>query len=101
MIATIVTVYVKKENINDFIEATIKNHEGSRKEPGNIRFDVIQNTDDPSKFVLYEVFESQDAIEEHRKTAHYLTWRDTVKDWMEKPREAQRHHVIRPKGCEK
>lgn len=97
MIVTSVTVFVKQEYIDDFIEATIRNHEGSVKEPGNIRFDVLQCRDDPSRFMFYEAFESEEAIKAHKETEHYNTWRKTVDDWMEKPRKGIAHHVIRPK----
>jgi hypothetical protein len=54
MIVTTVTVYVKPENIEDFIEASTENHESSIKEPGNMRFDVLQSMSDPTRFLLYE-----------------------------------------------
>ena len=54
MIVTTVIVFVKPEHIQDFIEASIVNHLGSLKEPGNMRFDVLQSRDDPSRFMLYE-----------------------------------------------
>lgn len=96
MIATIVTIYVKSEYADEFIKATIKNHEGTRKEKGNIRFDFIRCKSEPTKFVLYEVFESEAAIEEHKKTPHYNAWRDAVVDWMAKPREGVKHDIIAP-----
>ena len=97
MIVTAVTVYVKPQNINDFIEATQKNHEGSVKEPGNMRFDVLQSKDDPSRFMLYEAYESEEAAKAHKNTEHYLIWRDTVVDYMAKPREGIAHSVLCPK----
>ena len=97
MIVTCVTVHVKEEHIDDFIEATARNHEGSVSEPGNMRFDVLQCKDDPTKFMLYEAYESQEAAAAHKKTEHYLTWRETVADWMAKPREGVPYDVIAPK----
>jgi autoinducer 2-degrading protein len=96
MIVTCVHVFVKEENREDFIEAIIKNHEGTIKEPGNIRFDVLQNAEDPSKFLIYEVFESEEAVAAHKKTAHYLEWRETVENWMAQSRQGIRYTVISP-----
>lgn len=101
MIVTTVIVYVKPENINDFIEATRKNHEASVKELGNLRFDMLQCIDDPTKFLLYEAYESEEASAAHKKTAHYREWRDTVTDWMAKPREGIKYKVIFPKDRNK
>lgn len=96
MIVTAVTVYVKLEHIEDFIKATTKNHEGSIKEPGNMRFDVLQGIDDRSRFLLYEAYESEEAAAAHKNTEHYKTWRNTVEPWMGKPREGAAHKVICP-----
>ena len=97
MIVTIVDVLVKSENINQFIEATIENHNNSVKEEGNLRFDVLQHRDNPSAFSLYEAYESDEASAAHKKTAHYLKWRETVESWMAKPREGFAHNVLAPK----
>jgi len=86
MIVTIVHVQVKPEHVEDFIEATRKNHLASIREPGNLRFDVLQSKDDPTRFALYEAYESEEAAAAHKKTEHYLKWRETVADWMTKPR---------------
>lgn len=96
MIVTAVTVFVKKENIDDFILATSRNHEKSIKEPGNLRFDVLQSKDEPSRFLLYEAYESESAAAAHKNTTHYLTWRDEVAPWMDKPREGLPCRVICP-----
>jgi len=96
MIVNCVVVHVKEENIDDFIEATARNHEGSVNESGNMRFDVLQHRDDPSRFLLYEAYESEEAAAEHKKTDHYLKWRESVADWMAKPREGIPHKVICP-----
>ena len=87
MHVTIVNVSVKSDHINDFIEASRLNHEASIQEPGNLRFDVLQSSEDPAHFVLYEAYVSADAAAGHKKTAHYLLWRKTVADWMASPRE--------------
>lgn len=87
MHVTIVEVYVKPEFINEFIEATEKNHRQSVQENGNHRFDVLQSADDPGKFVLYEAYTSAKEAAAHKETAHYLTWRETVQDMMASPRQ--------------
>jgi len=97
MIVTVVNIIVKPENINQFIQATIENHQNSIKEKGNLRFDVLQHRDDPSKFTLYEAYASDEEAAAHRTTAHYLKWRETVETWMAKPREGFAHNVLAPK----
>jgi (4S)-4-hydroxy-5-phosphonooxypentane-2,3-dione isomerase len=96
MIVTTVTIHVKKEHIQEFIHATLENHRGSVKEPGNIRFDFVQSKDDPSRFLLFEVFESEEAISAHKRTDHYLKWKDLVGPWMAKPREGMPYKAISP-----
>jgi len=96
MFVTAVTVYVKPEFVEAFIRATTENHQGSLREPGNMRFDVLQCTTDPARFLLYEAYESEEAAAAHKNTAHYLKWKETVADWMAKPREGIPHKVICP-----
>jgi autoinducer 2-degrading protein len=74
----------------------VDNHTGTRTEPGNHRFDVLQSAEDPGRFLLYEVFESQQAVEAHRNTDHYRIWRSKVDGWMAKPRELASHRIIAP-----
>ena len=96
MIVTVVHIVVKQENIDQFIEATIQNHQNSVKGKGNLRFDVLQHRDNPAAFTLYEAYESDEAAAAHKNTAHYLKWRDAVAPWMAGPREGIAHHVIAP-----
>jgi autoinducer 2-degrading protein len=86
MHVTLVEVHVKPEYINDFITATRRNHEASIQEPSNRRFDVLQSPDDPARFLLYEAYAGPADSAAHKQTPHYLTWRDTVADWMAQPR---------------
>ena len=86
MHVTIVHVQIKPEHIDDFIRAAQRNHEASIQEPNNLRFDVLQSSDDPTRFVLYEAYRSAADAAAHKQTAHYLTWRDTVAEWMAAPR---------------
>lgn len=97
MIVTFVHVWVKENHVDDFLKATIENHHNSVKEPGNLRFDILLDANDPVKFVLYEAYESEVAAAEHKNTPHYLMWRDTVADWMAKPREGVKHIIVCPK----
>ena len=96
MIVTCVTIFVKKDHIDNFIAATVKNHDASIKESGNMRFDFLQCREDPCRFLLYEAYETEAAARAHKETEHYRAWRDTVADWMERPREGIAHLVIRP-----
>ena len=96
MIVTCVSVYVKPDHIEDFIRASVENHNCSIKEPGNLRFDILQNTQDPASFTLYEAYETDEAASTHKNTQHYLRWRDAVAPWMAKPREGVPHRVICP-----
>ena len=96
MTVTLVHVFVKHEFIEAFIEATRTNHEISIKEPGNLRFDILQDAQIPSKFILYEAYVSEQAVAAHKETPHYATWRDTVAPWMDRPREGVKHTLLFP-----
>ncbi|MBD3266208.1 antibiotic biosynthesis monooxygenase [bacterium] len=97
MYVVTVTVFVKPEHTQDFINATLENAEGTRREPGNVRFDVLQAEDDPNRFFLYEVYKTPEDFKKHQETEHYLTWRDTVADWMAQKRVGLKYHSIYPK----
>ncbi len=86
MHVTIVHVHLKPEHVQDFIAATRLNHEGSIREPGNRRFDVLQSSDDPARFVFYEAYAGVEDAAAHKNTRHYLQWRDAVAPWMAAPR---------------
>ncbi len=96
MIVTCVHVWVKEQFIQDFITETVKNHNESIKEPGNLRFDFLQDEQQPNKFLIYEAYESEDYAKAHKETNHYKVWRQAVADWMAQPREGIRYHVIQP-----
>ena len=96
MLVTCVHVKVKSANIEEFKEACIANHKGSIKEQGNRRFDILQSQDDPSRFLLYEAYDSNEEATNHKTTEHYLQWRATVADWMEEPRKVVAYHSIAP-----
>jgi (4S)-4-hydroxy-5-phosphonooxypentane-2,3-dione isomerase len=96
MLVNCVYVHVKADKIEDFIKATIENHNNSVKEPGNLRFDMLQDAKDPALFLLYEAYESDKAAAFHKTTPHYAIWRDTVAEWMDKPREGVKYNIITP-----
>jgi quinol monooxygenase YgiN len=81
-----VLVQVKKDKIEEFKKATIENAQNSVKESGIARFDVVQQQDDPTRFVLVEVYRTAEDPAKHKETAHYKKWRDTVADMMAEPR---------------
>lgn len=82
MIATLVFVDVKPECVDRFIAVTKYNHENSRKESGNVRFDVLQSKVDQTKFTLYEVYATEEDVALHKTTEHYNKWREEVADYM-------------------
>ena len=101
MYVVCVHVHVKPENRHDFIQASLENAAGTVKEPGNLRFDVMQQSDDPNRFMLYEVYLDEDAMDAHKQTAHYATWRDTVADWMAEPRKGVKYQSLFPQAVRK
>jgi autoinducer 2-degrading protein len=86
MLIVHVHVHVKAESIEAFREASIENARQSIKEPGIARFDVIEQADDPRRFVLVEVYRTADAPARHKETEHYAKWRDAVAGMMAEPR---------------
>jgi autoinducer 2-degrading protein len=91
-----VHVHVKPEFVGAFRQATLENGRNSVQEPGIARFDVIQQLDDPTRFVLVEVYRTADGPADHKKTAHYRTWRDTVAEMMAKPRSSVKYANLFP-----
>ncbi|MBL7134007.1 MAG: antibiotic biosynthesis monooxygenase [Phycisphaerae bacterium] len=89
-----VTVHVKEPFVRDFIEATLDNARNTRREPANIRFDVLQCQDDPARFLLYEVYRAKDDLAKHQQTEHYLRWKQAVADWMAERRQSAKHNSL-------
>ncbi len=83
-----VFVHVKEDKIEAFKKATQENAQNSLKEPGVARFDIVQQLDDPGRFVLVEVYRTPDDPAKHKETDHYKKWRDTVADMMAEPRSS-------------
>ena len=94
MLIVHVHVHVKPESVDAFREASLANARASVQEPGIARFDVIQQTDDPTRFLLVEVYRTQQATASHKETAHYKTWRDTVADMMAEPRTSVKYSPV-------
>jgi (4S)-4-hydroxy-5-phosphonooxypentane-2,3-dione isomerase len=96
MLIVHVFVSVKPESIDAFKAATAENARNSVREPGIARFDVVQQSDDPSRFVLVEVYRSPEAAAAHKETRHYQVWRDTVADMMAQPRTSMKFSNVYP-----
>jgi quinol monooxygenase YgiN len=96
MLIVHVHVHVKPEFVEAFRQASIENARNSVLEPGVARFDVIQHLDDPSRFVLVEVYRTPEAPALHKETDHYKTWRDSVADLMAEPRSSVKYTNLFP-----
>lgn len=92
----LVHVRVVPEGLDAFAAASRENAENSRREPGVVRFDVLQQQDDPTRFVLVEVYRTRAAASDHKQTAHYLKWRDTVAPLMAEPRVGLLYDNVSP-----
>jgi len=89
-----VTIFVKPEFVDQFKTATMDNATNTRKEPGNVRFDVLQADDDPARFMLYEVYKTKEDFPKHQQTAHYARWKEAVAPWMAQPRVGVKHSPL-------
>ena len=89
MLVVHVHVHVKPHDVEAFRAATIQNATESVKEPGIDRFDVLQDGNDPARFLLVEIYRTPEAPAAHKATAHYLKWRDAVADMMAVPRTSE------------
>lgn len=96
MLIVHVHVHVKPESVAEFILATIENARSSVREPGIARFDVMQQQDDRTRFVLTEVYRTPEAPAAHRETAHYAKWRDAVEPMMAEPRQRALYDSVFP-----
>jgi autoinducer 2-degrading protein len=96
MLIVHVDIHVKPESVEAFRRASLENARNSVQEPGIARFDFLQDNEDPTHFVLFEVYRKPEAREQHRATAHYATWRDTVADMMAQPRSGVLFHNVFP-----
>jgi (4S)-4-hydroxy-5-phosphonooxypentane-2,3-dione isomerase len=93
-----VHVHVRPEWIEAFKQATLENAAKSIQEAGNVRFDVLQQSEDPTRFVLVEIYKTAEASAAHKETAHYKLWRDAVMKMMTEPRQGIRYNNIFPEA---
>jgi autoinducer 2-degrading protein len=100
MLVVHVHVQVKPESVEAFKTATLANAQASRREPGIARFDVMQQADDLTRFVLVEAYRDAHAPAAHKETAHYATWRDTVAPMMAAPRTSVKFANVFPADAE-
>lgn len=96
MLVVHVHVHVKPECVEAFRQASIENASNSIREPGITRFDIVQQADDPTRFVLVEAYRTPQATAAHKETAHYAAWRDAVADMMAEPRSSVKYTNVCP-----
>lgn len=96
MLIVHVEVRVKPEAVAAFEAATLENARASLNEPGILRFDVVRQLDDPTRFVLVEVYRDETAPLAHKQTPHYAAWRDAVEPLMAEPRSSRRFSDVFP-----
>jgi (4S)-4-hydroxy-5-phosphonooxypentane-2,3-dione isomerase len=96
MLVVHVHVRVKPESVGEFRQATVENARSSVQEPGIARFDVVQQQDDATRFVLIEVYRTPEAAGAHKETAHYAKWRDAVAPMMAEPRKSVKYAAVFP-----
>ena len=99
MLVVHIFVHVKPDCIEAFKAATLANARASVKEPGIARFDVVQQPDDPTRFVFVEAYRTASAPAAHKETAHYKVWRDSVTDLMAEPRRGVKHVNVFPEDA--
>ncbi len=98
MFVQLVHIKVKPGCVEDFLDVFRINYEGTIQEPGNYRFDVLQDPQDETSFVIYEAFESEEAVGEHRKTAHYKQTVAGLENLLEGPRDKDFFRMVMPNG---
>lgn len=96
MLIVHVHVHVKPDAVDRFRVATLDNARNSVREQGVVRFDVVQQDDDPTRFVLVEIYRTADDPARHKATPHYAAWRDAVEPMMAEPRRSVKYHEIFP-----
>jgi autoinducer 2-degrading protein len=99
MLIVHVHVHVKEDGIEAFKQATLANARTSLKEPGVVRFDVIQEQERPERFVLVEVYRTPEDPARHKETEHYQTWRDAVAPMMAEPRQSTQYKNVFPEDA--
>jgi (4S)-4-hydroxy-5-phosphonooxypentane-2,3-dione isomerase len=100
MVIVHVFVKIKPDMTEPFKAATLKNAQNSIKEPGILRFDFIQQEDDPLCFLLVEVYKDSNAVAQHKETSHYAEWREKAEHMIAQPRTSTRYVGIFPEDKE-
>ncbi len=100
MLIVQVFIHVLPQHLDAFLAATLDNAQHSVQEPGVVRFDVVQQTDDPARFSLTEIYRDDAAPAAHKATAHYARWRDTVESMMAAPRRSTKYAARFPASAE-
>ena len=98
MLTIQVVIRVKPDDVDAFISETIANASASLLEPGVLRFDFMRRDDDPTEFLLVEMYRTADDVAHHKTTAHYARWRDAVADMMAEPRRGVKYQLLFPDG---
>jgi autoinducer 2-degrading protein len=100
MYVVCVHVHVKPEHVDSFVAATLENGRNTIREPGNLRFDILRQAEDPNRFLLYEVYRDEAGMTAHKETAHYAAWREAVEPWMAEPRQGVKYGSLFPEDPE-
>ena len=100
MLMVHVSIHVKADQVDAFIAATLENARNSVLEPGIVRFDLVQQDDDPTRFLLIEIYRSADAPARHKETAHYAAWREVAEPMMAEPRRSVKYHEVVPEPAQ-
>src|SRR5688500_16860894 len=98
MLIVHVVIHVRPEAVDEFSTVTRHNARNSVREPGVVRFDVIQQEDDPTRFVLVEVYRSPEDPARHKETEHYAAWRDAAESMMAEPRRSVKYRALFPES---
>ena len=96
MYVVCVSITVDPVHVAEFVAATLDNARNTRREPGNVRFDVLRQELDPARFTLVEVYRRPEDFAAHQRTPHYLTWKEQVAGWMAAPRLGVKHTSVFP-----
>ena len=96
MLILIVNIHIKPDRVEAFRSATLENARNSLREAGIARFDVLQQADEPARFVLVEVYRNAEAPAKHKGTAHYQAWAAAVADMLVEPRTRATYANVYP-----
>src|SRR5690348_3312557 len=96
MLIVHVHVHVTPESVDPFVAASRENARHSAEEPGVVRFDLVQQEDDPTRFLLIEIYRTLDDPARHKATPHYAAWRDAVEPMMAEPRRSVKYRALAP-----